>query len=235
MDDRELGSTRPRFAGKTIHSLALRACIRRFTRLRFGRVFWTTSTEYFFPPSHRPKIPEPPTKGYQPALREESSPFRPARVAGILQGGELVVRARSGSFAMIITDKTAVVTGAGSGIGQAVAVELAERGVGGRRPGRPQRQRDQGRPDRSTTDGRPGGRGHDRRHDRRRLPPEGVRPDVQQVRRAGVCVPAAGHHPRPARASRWTSRPARRRSTRSRTSAWSWRSTSSRPSTGRWR
>jgi NAD(P)-dependent dehydrogenase (short-subunit alcohol dehydrogenase family) len=32
---------------------------------------------------------------------------------------------------MIITEKTAVVTGAGSGIGQAVAVELAERGVGG--------------------------------------------------------------------------------------------------------
>lgn len=31
---------------------------------------------------------------------------------------------------MIITEKTAVVTGAGSGIGQAVAVELAERGIG---------------------------------------------------------------------------------------------------------
>jgi len=32
---------------------------------------------------------------------------------------------------MIIKDKTAVVTGAGSGIGRAAAVELAERGVGG--------------------------------------------------------------------------------------------------------
>ncbi|MDR3622021.1 MAG: SDR family oxidoreductase [Paludisphaera borealis] len=32
---------------------------------------------------------------------------------------------------MIIKDKTAVITGAGSGIGQAVAIELAERGVGG--------------------------------------------------------------------------------------------------------
>jgi NAD(P)-dependent dehydrogenase (short-subunit alcohol dehydrogenase family) len=32
---------------------------------------------------------------------------------------------------MIIKDKTAIITGAGSGIGQATAVELAERGVGG--------------------------------------------------------------------------------------------------------
>ena len=32
---------------------------------------------------------------------------------------------------MIIKDKTAIITGAGSGIGQAVAIELADRGVGG--------------------------------------------------------------------------------------------------------
>ncbi len=32
---------------------------------------------------------------------------------------------------MIIKDKTAIITGAGSGIGQAVAIELADRGIGG--------------------------------------------------------------------------------------------------------
>ena len=92
------------------------------------------------------------------------------------------------------------VTGAGSGIGQAVAVELAERGHQGGRPGRPLGERAQGGADRSTTGWR-------------RPLAEAMIGDVtdadfrrktfdlmcSQVRAAGRLRPRRGHHSRPAR------------------------------------
>ena len=100
---------------------------------------------------------------------------------------------------MNIKGKSAVITGAGSGIGQAVAIELAERGIGAvglvdrsdnvinvariinDRMDRPLAEAIIG--DVTDADFRA----------------EGVRPDVQQVRGAGGLRPRRGHHPRPAR------------------------------------
>ena len=77
---------------------------------------------------------------------------------------------RGGEVIMNIQGKCAIVTGAASGIGQAVAVELAERGRQGGGACRPLGGRPQGRPDDQRSDGDAAGRSHDRRHDRRGLP-----------------------------------------------------------------
>ena len=133
---------------------------------------------------------------------------------------------------MNIKGKSAVITGAGSGIGQAVAIELAERGIGA-----------VGLVDRSDSVIKVARIINDRMD---RPVAEAIIGDVTDVafrqkaydlmcskygRRRSASPRRAS--PATSSASRWTSRPARRRSTRSRTSAWSWRSTSSPPSTGR--
>ena len=93
---------------------------------------------------------------------------------------------------MIITEKTAVVTGAGSGIGQAVAVELAERGIGGAGARRQQRQRDQGGPRDQRPTRAADRRSRHRRRDRRRVPHPRVRSDHGQIHVPTICIPAAG-------------------------------------------
>ena len=110
---------------------------------------------------------------------------------------------------MKIEGKVAVVTGAASGIGQAVAIELAERGV------RPSAWSTAASacsrwPARSTTGWPARGRGHGRRRDRRR--PSAPKAFDRCAARYGAAAhlrPRGRHHPRPARRSRSTRRPAR--------------------------
>ena len=132
---------------------------------------------------------------------------------------------------MNIKGKAAVITGAGSGIGQAIAIELAERGIGA-----------VGLVDRSDGVINVARIINDRMD---RPVAEAMIGDVTDMafrqkvydlmcskygRRPSASPPPAS--PATGSPSRWTSRPARRRSIRSRTSGWSWRSTSSRRSTG---
>ena len=125
----------------------------------------------------------------------DARPLRPTRVPSRHPGGPI----SGGGSPMKLQGKCAVVTGAGNGIGQAVAVELAERGAGAVALVDRNETVIRDRADDQRPDGRADRRGHDRRHDGRSLPGAGLRSPVRQARCAADLRAGGRDQPRPAR------------------------------------